>query len=248
MDLIQESELDNELIEKLRILGERNRYAEYLKILHEALQKVKIEENGEPVVYLLDSLDKDIFIELVKLNVPAQDEERLWLRQGVIEKLNMAQKLLPEGYHLLIRDVFRTEKIVWDLYHLHLSNLKEKEPALTDKEVELKIRNIMAVPDDPVTPGHMTGGAIDIILADNNKQKIQLRVDEQVIPREEQDFTFCSKLSPDILAKRRILHNAMIGVGFHNYFREFWHYSYGDAYWAVRRKNKVAIYGIPKQK
>lgn len=33
-----------------------------------------------------------------------------------------------------------------------------------------------------------------------------------------------------------------------SYSREYWHYSYGDAYWAVRRKNKVAIYGIPQEK
>jgi D-alanyl-D-alanine dipeptidase len=243
-----EQELDSELITELRELGKQNLYEEYLKILHIALKKVKTRENGEPLIYLPDNLDKNIFIELVDIKVPAKDEERLWLRKGIIERLNAAQKSLPESYHLLIRDAFRTEKMVWNLYNLYLSNLKEEKPNLTDTEAKLMIRNILAVPDDPVTPGHMTGGAIDLILADDNGQKIQLRTDEDLIPREEQDFTFCKKLSEDILAKRHILYDAMISVGFHNYFREFWHYSYGDAYWAVRRKDKTAIYGLSKIK
>ena len=45
---------------------------------------------------------------------------------------------------------------------------------------------------------------------------------------------------------RKVLVEAMASAGFRNYAREYWHYSYGDAYWAVRRKEKVAIYGIPK--
>ncbi len=40
------------------------------------------------------------------------DNDRLFLRRSVINKLNQAQKLLPKGYHLMIRDAFRSEKLV----------------------------------------------------------------------------------------------------------------------------------------
>jgi D-alanyl-D-alanine dipeptidase len=43
-----------------------------------------------------------------------------------------------------------------------------------------------------------------------------------------------------------ILYKVMIKAGFSNFFREYWHYSYGDGYWAMKRKKKISIYNIPK--
>ncbi len=41
-----------------------------------------------------------------------------------------------------------------------------------------------------------------------------------------------------------ILVEAMLGAGFSNCRDEFWHYSYGDAAWAVRTGAPYCIYGL----
>jgi len=244
---MEKENLDTKLLKKLRKLAEKGKYKKYLKVINKALGKVKVEDCGEKMLFLPDCLRNDIFIKLVDLKISIKDEERLFLREGIVERLNKAQDLLPRGYHLLIRDVFRSEDVVWKIYKIYLEEFKEREPGLSDKEVDLKVRNFVAMPDDPVPPGHMTGGAIDIVLADDKKEKMNLNVDESIISREEQLFTFHPKLPKDILEKRKILYDAMTGVGFRNYFREYWHYSYGDPYWAVYRKEKTAIYGVPSR-
>lgn len=237
------SELDTELIERLRVLGDANDYQGYLDLLNKALEQVEVQENNEPMVRLEGALSSDIYIDLTDLKISVPNDQRLFLRKDIMERLNHAQAGLPSGYHLLIRDAFRSEAVVRALYERYVALAQEK--GLSAHDADLKVRNILAMPDDPVPPGHMTGGALDVILAHDNHERVPLTVDETVIPRDRQMFTFCPDLPQEVLRERRVLYDAMTNVGFHNYFREYWHYSYGDPYWAVRRKNKVAFYGIP---
>lgn len=244
----ENEDLDVELIEKLQKLGVENKHKKYLDLLNKNLAKVEIKENGEKLLYLPKYLSKDIFIKLGNLKLKkAKNEQRLFLREGVIKKLNKAQKTLPKGYHLSIGDALRTEEIVLSLYRHYFNKKKKERSDLSNKEIDLWLRNLLAMPDDPVPPGHMTGGAVDVFLANDKGEKIPLEIDIKIIPKEEQKFTFCPKLPADIKEKRKILYDALTSVGFYNYFREYWHYTFGDAYWAVRRKNKKAIYGIARK-
>lgn len=242
-----ENELDTKLIKKLQKLGKENKYQEYLDLLDQSLEKVKIEECNEKLLYLPKHLSKDIFIKLFdpKLDFEFNNKRRHFLREGIVERLNLAQKNLPKNYHLMIGDALRTKEIVEGLYKKAFNKGKERYPELSDKEIDLWVRNLIAMPDDITPPGHMTGGAVDVVLADNKGKEIPLEIDYEITPKEEQKFTFCPGLPKEVLEKRKILFSALTQVGFHNYFREYWHYSFGDSYWAVRRKNKVAIYGIP---
>jgi D-alanyl-D-alanine dipeptidase len=45
-------------------------------------------------------------------------------------------------------------------------------------------------------------------------------------------------------ANRDLLVNAMLGAGFSNCRDEWWHYSYGDAGWAVRANRDRCFYGL----
>lgn len=56
-------------------------------------------------------------------------------------------------------------------------------------------------------------------------------------------------VSEDIKQRRQILKNAMESVGFVNYPTEWWHWSYGDRYWAFIKGKPFALYNsaeIPK--
>lgn len=241
-----DDELDLPLISRLRQIGERGDDAAYLDTLNEALRRVVTKDSGEALIPLnRESLGDKVFVWLVELGIQASEVRRLQLRASVVEKLKHAADNLPDGYSLIIRDAFRDEQTVWDLYALYTDRLRTREPHLSESERDLRIRNILAMPDDPVPPGHMTGGAVDVNLGDASGRRIDLEVPEAVMSRKQQAPMNCDGLPFEIVHRRRILFDALNGQGFHNYFREYWHFSYGDAYWAVRRREKIAIYGIP---
>jgi hypothetical protein len=64
-------------------------------------------------------------------------------------------------------------------------------------------------------------------------------------PLETQGATYTDAENISELAKmhRRVLSVAMTGAGFVNYPTEWWHWSYGDKYWALLRGESAAIYG-----
>lgn len=239
------SELDLRLIERLTLLMEKNEYKNYLEVLDKALEKVVTQECGEKMLYLPKHLPKTIF-----LNPSEKDSkyQMFYLREGVVEKLKYIQKKLPKGYHLWLANTTRTEKIVMELYNIYIERFKKENPKLNDKQVDLKVRNILAMPGDLIPPGHMTGGAVDVLLANSEGERLPMKIDKKKVPNEVQSFTFYPDLPKELKKNRMLLYNSMLDAGFHNYAREFWHYSHGDAYWAVRRKKKMAIYGIPPKK
>jgi zinc D-Ala-D-Ala dipeptidase len=56
--------------------------------------------------------------------------------------------------------------------------------------------------------------------------------------------TYVYDLEPEARALRMLLVEAMLKVGFSNCRDEWWHYSYGDAGWAVRTGRKECAYGL----
>jgi D-alanyl-D-alanine dipeptidase len=56
--------------------------------------------------------------------------------------------------------------------------------------------------------------------------------------------TYAYGLTKEAEANRMVLVEAMLGAGFSNCRDEWWHYSYGDAGWAVRAGETSCIYGL----
>jgi len=107
------SPFDYKIINELKKFYQVDKFEEYLIFSQEIAKKIKIIDNHEPLLPLNQYLDKAIQIKLCNLNIlNVNDNDRLFLRRSVINKLNQAQKLLPKGYHLMIRDAFRSEKLV----------------------------------------------------------------------------------------------------------------------------------------
>ncbi len=242
------SPVDHKIINKLIELDSQQKDEEFLVFQKGELSKVKLCENHEPILPLQGNLDQSIVIKLGNLRLPdVDDNERMFLRKTVIKKLNQAQSILPKGYHLVIRDAFRSEGIVWKLYQKYWNKVKEDNPNFSDKEIDIFIRGKLAMPDDNVPPGHMTGAAVDVELCDDSGQYLLLRdAGTNMISSPKHQHTFCPNLPKEMHKNRMLLYRTMTKVGFSNFFREYWHYSYGDAYWALKRKKKIAIYGVPK--
>jgi D-alanyl-D-alanine dipeptidase len=56
-------------------------------------------------------------------------------------------------------------------------------------------------------------------------------------------FTAATNIAPAAAANRRILINALTTAGLINYPTEWWHWSYGDRYWALTTGAPHARYG-----
>jgi D-alanyl-D-alanine dipeptidase len=95
--------------------------------------------------------------------------------------------------------------------------------------------------DRRTPPGHCTGGAVDVNLVDESGDVLDVSApyDRFVASR-----TYTLGLAPEAQERRLILLSAMEGAGFSNCRDEWWHYSYGDAAWAVRVGAMECSYGL----
>jgi D-alanyl-D-alanine dipeptidase len=53
-----------------------------------------------------------------------------------------------------------------------------------------------------------------------------------------------SKLPAHIQRNRQIMFRVLREVGLSNYPKEYWHWSFGDVWWAKRNKKNIAPYGV----
>lgn len=56
-------------------------------------------------------------------------------------------------------------------------------------------------------------------------------------------YTAADNISPHARSNRDILDTALSSAGLVNYSTEWWHFSYGDRYWALMKRQKAALYG-----
>lgn len=96
-----------------------------------------------------------------------------------------------------------------------------------------------------ITPPHSTGGAVDIEIIDAAGRPLDFGMelrDWNIVPSELCETGF-DDLPDMVVANRKLLLETMAAEGFVNYPREWWHFSYGDQYWAFTTANAVALYG-----
>lgn len=205
----------------------------------EELNKVRIEDNGEPLVQVLQLCPEIRFAaEHPKF---ADSVRTCWARKTVAEMLCQAQSYLPPGYYLEIQDVYRSGDSQKMLFRLLCEELKLNHPEWTELELLEHTNEFVADPYIKAPPPHTTGGAVDVALVDESGAKIDM-----TSPYEWNEVsapTSFPGLSREARKNRRILITAMSKAGFTNYLGEWWHWSYGDSAWAVRIGRDTAIYG-----
>ena len=104
------------------------------------------------------------------------------------------------------------------------------------------------VPDTKVPPAHTTGGAIDLTLLDPEGRELPMGVDSMLLRIRPVQRIFEGTREhvqgaedEQVRENRRLLYYAMIDAGFTNLPSEWWHYDYGDRFWAYYMR-KPAIY------
>jgi D-alanyl-D-alanine dipeptidase len=207
----------------------------------EQVKKIPVIESGEPIIDLLQAFPQLLF-DLERIHVQKESASISFARRQVGQKLIEAQTMLPSGVKFLIKECYRpmsVQKGFWDGY----SNLlRKKFPEWNEAQVYEECSKLNAPLD--VAP-HTTGGAVDLTLIDDQGRWLDMGTEFNASPLGSQQATYtdAENISEAAKKNRKILVDVMTAVGFVNYPTEWWHWSYGDKYWALMTGSPAAIYG-----
>lgn len=202
------------------------------------LRKIPIRECGEELVNYLD------FCPILIHDRPRFDYRReTLLRRTVAEKLCQAAHALPKALRFAIVEGWRGPHIQRRMYLRTWNFFKERHPDWTETQLKRTVNRFTAPANHPkVPPPHSTGGALDLILADESGRPMELHSPYETFDPRAYPM-FAKGLTEEAIENRRILREALASVGITNYPSEYWHYSYGDQGWAYRGGHPHAIYG-----
>ena len=164
-------------------------------------------------------------------------------------------KLKNKSFYLLIYDSWRPIEVQEFMFNRAFSSeCKKLDLDLSVKNMELyplvkkKVEKFWAYPsfDERCPPPHSTGGALDITLADEYGNIIDMGSDiDQMDDKSKPDFYKNIKSEEAIIwnDRRNLLKEIMVKYEFVQHPNEWWHFSYGDQLWAWKNKKPNALYG-----
>lgn len=158
------------------------------------------------------------------------------LREQVRARLEHALTLLPNSLGLEIIAAYRSVELPHRLFANRERKVRRLNPGLSEEEVYARTTEFVS--DPTVYSPHTTGGAVDVVLIDRQGRPLDLGE----LRHNSRAWTDSEAIPPEQRGNRRLLIEAMSGAGFVNYPREWWHWSYGDRYWAYTTGAPHAIY------
>lgn len=172
------------------------------------------------------------------------------LRQSAYNKLVKAEASLPPGMHFCLYEGYRSLKLQQSLFEQHYAKVKKLHPDWSKEKIFIETTKLVSpvrnLDGSKNIPPHSTGGAIDVYLIDDNGNPLEMGIhpkDWQNDVDSSLSETASTRISAQAQENRRMMSKALNSVGFVNYPTEYWHWSYGDRYWAYARRETHAIYG-----
>ena len=161
------------------------------------------------------------------------------VREGVADRLSRVAVSLPDGLSLVVWDGWRAVATQRALYDDWAAELRAAHPDWSPHEVDLETARYVSAPsDDPRCPApHVTGGAVDLTLADGDGAPLDMGTGFDAFVPEAGALAFEHHPGP-VRDRRRLLFWAMAAHGFTAYLEEWWHYDFGDQFWG-------SIGGVP---
>lgn len=164
------------------------------------------------------------------------------LRETVSHKLIQTAALLPKGINLLIKEALRPAEYQAFIFERRKQKLSSSYTELSMNDIVHLTAQFIAPPE---VAGHPTGGAFDLTLCDDKGQELDLgcAYDEDATQSVGRCYSDATNISTDAARYRKLMFAALQEQGFVNYPFEWWHWSYGDRYWAVVTGCSSALYG-----
>ena len=164
-------------------------------------------------------------------------EESFYVREDVARRLSEAQRALPAPFRLELFEGWRSVTLQEVIYADYIAHLERKHPHLTTPALAELAAEFVAPPSG--TPPHSTGGAVDIqLLVGGELADLGCPINWPG-PERRMD----ADVSEGARKMREVLATACLAAGFENYDQEWWHWSYGDQYWAAAKGCDSALYG-----
>lgn len=163
-----------------------------------------------------------------------------YLRETVATYLQRASVLLAP-YRLGVIDAWRPLERQQRIYQWMTEQAQIAYPDRSGASLIRTVNRFVAPPNRKAPPGHTTGAAVDVWLLDEENEPIDVC---SPFERFQSAPTYVLGLDPEAQVNRLRLVEAMITAGFSNCRDEWWHYSYGDAGWAVRTGESTCFYDL----
>ena len=221
--------------------------------------EIPIEENKDKLIAIPNCFKFISPHPYYDLGAPYKGKGSIWkLREGVVKRLikvNDFLKLKNNSFWLLIYDSWRPVEVQEFMFNRAFRSECKKldlDPSVKNMElyplVKKKVEKFWAYPsfDERCPPPHSTGGALDITLADEYGNIIDMGSDiDQMDDKSKPDFYKNIKSDEAIIwnDRRNLLKEIMVKYEFVQHPNEWWHFSYGDQLWAWKNKKPNALYG-----
>ncbi|MGW5257637.1 M15 family metallopeptidase [Streptomyces sp. NPDC004012] len=198
---------------------------------------------GTPVADCGEPLAEIATVPAVKLDPRERDERGAYgrVRIGVLERLRSASERLPVGIGLLVIEGHRSPAEQARRFARYEDRLRRS--GISDR-AELRRQASAFVSPVEVAP-HCAGAAVDLTLI--HTDGVELDMGGAVNGHRTGDERWCPfdapGLSPTARDNRNLLAQCLREEGFVNYPSEWWHWSYGDRYWALMTGAPAAVYG-----
>ncbi|MEV4172457.1 M15 family metallopeptidase [Nonomuraea sp. NPDC049709] len=204
------------------------------------IAEVAVKECGEPLVDLRT-------LEAVRVDQRLADREGAFahVRLSVADRLIAAQTRLPRELRLLVVEGFRPAALQQRYFAESVAMHRAKHPAWDDRRAYLETSRYVSPPE--VAP-HVSGGAVDLTLCTVSGTELTMGTQVNATPPESDEacYTAFPGISAEARRNRDVLATAMASAGFVNYPTEWWHWSYGDRYWAFTTSSPYARYGMSR--
>jgi D-alanyl-D-alanine dipeptidase len=193
-------------------------------------------DNREPLVDLRDVVG-------LRLDRRLADPrgEFAHLRRGVVRRLVAAQDALPRGLELLVIEGYRPPALQQRYFDEYVAELGIAHADWEPSRRHVEASKFVSPPE--VAP-HGTGGAVDLTLCTTSGVELDLGTAVNASPESSHGgcYTASAEISTQAWELRRVLGHVLGAAGMVNYPTEWWHWSYGERYWALVRAEPVTLY------
>jgi D-alanyl-D-alanine dipeptidase len=167
---------------------------------------------------------------------------RALVRTGLAERLACAAAALPPGLLLRVVEGHRSAADQQAIITSYAAELCRLHPGIAADELRRLTSRFVAPLD--VAP-HVAGAAVDLTLVDVCGDALDLGTPIDATPEESDGGCWFAAegIGADARAHRDLLARVLGGAGLVNYPTEWWHWSYGDRYWALATGAPAALYG-----
>jgi D-alanyl-D-alanine dipeptidase len=194
---------------------------------------VPVHDSGDPVIP---------FPAVIGHSILGRASGIVHVRRGLAARLVEAAMRLPATVSLKVVEGHRSPDSQAAIIARYEGELRAAYPALDRREIaHLSSRFVAPLGVAP----HVAGAAVDLTLVDGDGGELDMGTPIDATPEQSDGACYfaAENIAADARANRALLADALTAAGLVNYPTEWWHWSYGDRYWAVMTGAPHALYG-----